>query len=162
MKTRSYKLIPLKAYAIALLLLCAAIAFVFSKTRQANTPVACSTVIKTAITLDNRSTHGLILVNTVPIASNQMKILLSGKIEEGDKAYTVSRELVLRYRYSDTYHPMTLEKSINRVRDTVAQAELEKLFPQQGQYLHMKINRIDENTYVFSDNYSPIFICTTN
>lgn len=89
-------------------------------------------------------------------------MLFSGKMQEGEKSYTVSRELLMQYDYNDTYYPMTVEQSITRARDTLSQTQLDKLFPREGQYLHIKIDRLDENTYAFSDNHSPMFVCTTN
>ncbi|BEO22611.1 hypothetical protein ACTVNX_03615 [Serratia nevei] len=161
MKMKSYRSIPLRAYLGVVGVLGTAILLFFIQVRQERTPPSCATVIKTFITLDARPTHGVILVNTTPSALGAMKVLLSGKIEDGDVSYTVSKELIMRYAYKGTHYPMTVEKSIDRVRDSVSKTKLDKVFPQEGQYLHMKISRIDENTYAFTDNYSPIFICTT-
>ncbi|HAT2878018.1 hypothetical protein UDX32_19240 [Serratia marcescens] len=146
---------------MAILLLCTAIALLQVQMRHNSAPEACATVLRTFITVDQRPTRGVILVNTVPGSLGTLKVLLSGKLQEGDETYTIARELRVKYTNKDEYHPMIVDKSIQKDRDTVSQAHLDKIFPGEGQYLHIKINRLDENTYAYSDNYSPIFVCTT-
>ncbi|HID9655693.1 TPA: hypothetical protein ACXJN2_000741 [Serratia marcescens] len=162
MKMKRSNAIPIKAYVAILLVLCIAVGLLSMQMRRGNTPGTCATVLQTFITVAQRPTHGVILVNTVSYAPGKMKMLFSGKMQEGEQSYTVSRELLMQYDYNDAYYPMTVEQSITRPRDTLSQTQLDKLFPREGQYLHIKIDRLDENTYAFSDNHSPMFICTTN
>lgn len=129
-----------------------------------NTPVIpnCQTTLKINIS-DHRSTlKGFYLLSVIPNENkpDQHTFIMNGNINENGKNYTISRKFLMKHEYLGDHFFLRVDNIFIDPGDQ-AQGKINiREVPEMNQLYFLKIKKLTDTSYIFEENFSPLFICT--
>lgn len=96
----------------------------------------------------------------IPSGHNELTFLINGRIFKGESKFEVSRVLVFNYEYYQNQFFMNLKSAAVGSFDNVKDDSLNSYLPPRWKSSHLRIERVDDQHYLFYDNHSPILVCT--
>lgn len=122
----------------------------------------CRATVRVTSQLKDATLQRILLVSVVPEGARQATILLNGSFYINGVRYNVDRALVVDYQRRGSYYNMQIKESRRNPQDSVASEMLSSLLPVAGQQLHLRVEQLDKHHYLFVNNYSPSFVCTSS
>ncbi|WP_272520581.1 MULTISPECIES: hypothetical protein [unclassified Providencia] len=129
-----------------------------------NTPVIpnCQTTLKINIS-DHRSTlKGFYLLSVIPNENkpDQHTFIMNGNINENGNNYTISRKFLMKHEYLGDHFFLRVDNIFIDPGDQ-AQGKINiRGVPEMNQLYFLKIKKLTDTSYIFEENFSPLFICT--
>ncbi|WP_272691256.1 hypothetical protein [Providencia sp. PROV132] len=129
-----------------------------------NTPVIpnCQTTLKINIS-DHRSTlKGFYLLSVIPNENkpDQHTFIMNGNINENGKNYTISRKFLMKHEYLGDHFFLRVDNIFIDPGDQ-AQGKINiRGVPEMNQLYFLKIKKLTDTSYIFEENFSPLFIYT--
>ncbi|WP_454877350.1 hypothetical protein [Serratia inhibens] len=121
----------------------------------------CKAVTKTVNYTKEGRIDTMLMVSVVPFSWNKVNAILDGQVIQGGEKYTVSRLLTAEYVYENDHYYLQNKKIIRHPRDNVQGEEANRVMPGGSvKNSFMKIEKVNDSSYLFSDNNSPFFVCT--
>ncbi|MBH3108765.1 hypothetical protein I5P92_14165 [Serratia ureilytica] len=147
------------ALAGAALMGCAASGyFMFAKPRMPE----CRAMVRIVNQEQGKTLTRVLLLSVVPDGPRQMTLLLNGSLSDGDTRYTIDRIVRMEYRFQGGNYLLQIKENIKKPQDSLKQEALNRRLPMVGQHLHVRIEQLDRRHYLFVDNHSPLFVCTSS
>ncbi|MGQ6475945.1 hypothetical protein ACUNE3_22815 [Serratia sp. IR-2025] len=122
----------------------------------------CRATVRVTNQLKDVTLQRILLISIVPEGARQATVLLNGSFFSDSVRYNVDRALVVGYEHRGSYYTLQIKESRRNPQDSVASEKLNSRLPVAGQQLHLRVERLDRHHYLFVDNYSPIFVCTSS
>jgi hypothetical protein len=161
MKVGACKLMKKYGYAMAAMLAigCSAVSayFLFFKPQIPE----CHAIEHVTDNIGGRTIERIVLVNFVPSGRRQVTALLNGRAYEGNNRYVVSRILVMDYVRRGNNYDLLVKENIVKPHDTLRVEDFNRRLPVEGIRLHWRIEQLDSKHFLFADNHTPLFVCTT-
>lgn len=102
-----------------------------------------------------------LLVSVVPVGRNKVQILLNGQTRKNSEKYTVSRLLIADYQFEQGQYHVRVKQAVRNPMDNVMDEEINRVMPGTAKDFFLKIERVDESSFIFAENNAPLFICKT-
>ena len=122
----------------------------------------CQTTLKINIS-DHRSTlKGFYLLSVIPNENkpDQHTFIMNGNINENGKNYTISRKFLMKHEYLGDHFFLRVDNIFIDPGDQ-AQGKINiRGVPEMNQLYFLKIKKLTDTSYIFEENFSPLFICT--
>ncbi|EMH4079062.1 hypothetical protein [Serratia ureilytica] len=122
----------------------------------------CRATVRVTNQLKDATLQRILLVSVVPEGAGQAIILLNGSLYSNGVRYNIDRALVVNYQRRGSYYNMKIRENRLNPQDSVASETLSNLLPVVGQQLHLRVEQLDKHHYLFVNNYSPSFVCTSS
>lgn len=121
----------------------------------------CKSVIKVIRPIDDEKKESLILLNVVPSGFREATFIINGHATGEKGSYAVSRVIEADYRYKSGYYYFTVKDVKKQPADNIVQDEVSKTIPIiNSKYFLLKIEQLSKDSFVFTGNRAPVFICT--
>ncbi|MDT3252445.1 hypothetical protein QZQ97_16140 [Serratia sp. root2] len=146
--------------AILLMLVCILVSAYIIATRH-KIP-ACSAITTSVNYTQAGKIETTLRVSLVPSGWGKLNIMLDGQVTQGTEKYTVSRLLIAEYQYQSDHYYVKVQKTIRNSRDNAQSEEANRVMPGAVKNRFVKIERIDDSSFMFADNNAPLFVCTKN
>ncbi|MEX6156072.1 hypothetical protein AB6G46_24465 [Providencia hangzhouensis] len=129
-----------------------------------NTPIIpdCQTTLKINIS-DHRSTlKGFYLLSVIPNENkpDQHTFIMNGSISDNGKNYTISRKFLMKHEYLGDHFFLRVENIFIDPADQAQDKINIRCVPEINQLYFLKIKKLTDTSYIFEENFSPLFICT--
>ncbi|MFP4948076.1 hypothetical protein ACLFLD_03990 [Providencia hangzhouensis] len=129
-----------------------------------NTPIIpdCQTTLKINIS-DHRSTlKGFYLLSVIPNENkpDQHTFIMNGSISDNGKNYTISRKFLMKHEYLGDHFFLRVENIFIDPADQAQDKINIRGVPEINQLSFLKIKKLTDTSYIFEENFSPLFICT--
>ncbi|MGQ8708722.1 hypothetical protein ACUTSW_22385 [Serratia sp. TSA_198.1] len=122
---------------------------------------ACKSVIKIIRPINGEKEESLLLLSVVPSGFRETTFVINGHASAGNGGYTISRVIEADYTYKSGYYHFTVKDVKKQPADNIEQDEVSKTIPiLNSKYFLLKIERLSNNSFVFTGNRAPAFICT--
>lgn len=130
-----------------------------------NTPIIpdCRATLKINISDDYSSLSGYYLLSIIPSTenNNQHSFIMTGEINFNHKKYIISRKLLIEYKYQGSHFFSRVKNIYIDPNDQAGNDIYIRGLPQLNQIYFTRVKQLDNKNYIFEENYSPMFICTT-
>ncbi|BEO41014.1 hypothetical protein SMQE13_03650 [Serratia marcescens] len=96
-------------------------------------------------------------INYIFLSGDKSVMVLSGIANSGDKKYFVNRRINFSYISQGSFYRFQYGRVNYSPRDTLPEEIYTYFFSNESTFYH--IRSIDKNTLMFSNAYSPMFLC---
>lgn len=113
--------------------------------------------------IDDEKKDSLLLLNVVPSGFREATFIINGHAIGEKGNYAVSRVIEADYKYKSGYYYFTVKDVKKQPADNIEKDEVSKTIPIiNSKYFLLKIEQLSKNSFVFTGNQAPVFICTQN
>ncbi len=160
MKTAGYNFLVRYCYVLlALLALVGGAAACYSLWFKPLLP-ECRAVVWATNRLEGETMRRALLISVVPNGARRANLIINGSFFVGDTRYSIDRVVVADYQRQGNNYTFTMVANNKRPHDDLALPELNRRLPMVGQQYHLRIERIDNQHFLFVSNSGPLFVCT--
>lgn len=160
------KLTVLSAILVVLCVIAGGYVYYFTHSRNNPKGINCEANAKFTYinNLDNSSTPKdirlILKMNYIFLPKNKGVLTLTGVASNGDKRYFVNREMNFSYVAQGDFYRFQYSGERRSTRDTLPTNVFSYFFSSETNFYH--INYLDKDTLMFSNAYSPMFLCNIN
>lgn len=129
-----------------------------------NTPIIpnCRATVKINIS-DNRSDlKGFYLFSVIPNQNkpDQHTFVMNGTINDNGEDYNISRKFLMKHETLGDHFFLRVSNVFIDPSDQAQDKINIRGIPRLNQLYFVKIKKLSDNSYIFEENFSPLFICT--